>query len=68
MGSYHATQTLPEDFVREPELVANVIAGRVEYLLGRVIADGRHPFNGELTVRPYEGVDRTLIFSWHEDE
>ncbi len=68
MGSYHATQTVPEDFAREPELVANIIAGRVSYLLDRVIADGKHPLQGELTVRPYEGLDRTLLFSWHQDE
>ena len=62
MFSYFAIQDVPEDFANEPRLVANIIAGRVEYLLNRVTSDGLNPIDGTLSVEP--GDDLVIGFYW----
>lgn len=65
MISYFAVQDIPEDFAHLPEMVTNIIVGRVGFLLNRVIADGLNPMDGTLTVEPAIGNrEGVLSFTW----
>lgn len=52
MSSLHAVQLIPKDFAAEPDLVTNILTGRVEFLLNRVVDAGHNPIDGTLTIEP----------------
>jgi hypothetical protein len=62
---YFAYQDIPEDFASQASLVASLVVSRVEYLLDRVVADGRNPLEGDLSVEPKLHLGNVRIrFTW----
>jgi hypothetical protein len=62
---YFAYQDVPDDFAQKADLVASLISSRVEYLLDRVLADGRNPLEGDLSVEPRLHLGSVRVrFTW----